>query len=210
MTNGQTQWLLMAGIAAALLFFAVATVEVFARPGFSIIRHAISMLSLGERGWVMVATFIASGVLVLLCATGIWQATGHLFGAVLVGLFGAGLIVAGFFPAPAGLGFPPGTPADMAPVMDTGAVLHSVGFMLAFGSLIVGCFVFSAHFWMGGQVALGVFSLLAGLAIPLLIGLGMASVVATGVAFYVAAMLAWLWLAIIAWRAMPAVALAGA
>jgi hypothetical protein len=142
--------LLFAGVAAGLLFFIVPTIAIFKRPGFDIQRHAISMLSLGEGGWVMKAVFIVCGILTLMCALGIYMelARGWVrFAApLLIGAYGFGLILAGFFDAPAGLGFPPGTPQDQAPVMTAGAILHSVAFMVAFSALIASCFVFALHF----------------------------------------------------------------
>ena len=64
MTTGLTidRALLFAGIAAGLLFFIVPTIEVFRRPGFDIQRHAISVLSLGDGGWIMKAVFIVCGI----------------------------------------------------------------------------------------------------------------------------------------------------
>jgi hypothetical protein len=195
------RWLVLAGIAAGIGFVLVATVETFTRPGFDLKRHAISMLSLGDRGWVMTATFIVSGLLTLLCAVGLRYAGGiELWGPLLIAFYGAGLILAGIFPAPAGLGFPPGTPADLQPVMDTGAKLHSAGFMLAFGSLIIACFVFATGFWQAGLPGWAVFSMAAGLAIPACIAAGVSNTVAPGIAFYVAAVLAWLWLGALAWQ----------
>lgn len=192
--------LLRAGIVAGCLFFVVTIVGIFARPGFDIARHAISMLSLGPRGWIMKVTFIVSGLLVLACALGLRRASARVAGPVLVALYGAGLILAGLFDAPPGLGFPPGTTADMQPLMTTGAIIHSVAFMLAFGSLILACFVFAFTFWRGGARGAAVLSVLAGLTMPVLIQLGMAGTIVTGVAFYLAAMLAWVWLGWVALR----------
>lgn len=197
MTIDQTN-LLTAGIVAAALFFVVTTMEIFLRPGFSIARHAISMLSLGERGWLMIVTFIISGLLTVLFAIGVWQASW--IGALLFGLYGVGLMLAGIFPAPAGMGFPPGTPDDMMPVMDRGAIMHSFAFMVAFSSLILASFVMAVHFWLAGAAMPALFLAVAGVAMPLLIGLGMASVIVTGVAFYAAAMIAWLVVAVVGLR----------
>ncbi|MCA0210445.1 MAG: DUF998 domain-containing protein [Proteobacteria bacterium] len=200
MARTDTPRLLAAGVAAGILFFAVTFVEIFARPGFDIARHAISVLSLGPRGWVMKAVFIVSGLLVLACALGLRRAAGRIAGPVLVALYGAGLVLAGLFDAPPGLGFPPGTAADQQPVMTTEAIVHSIAFMLAFGSLIIACFVFAFAMWRGASRGAAVLSALAGLAMPMLIQLGMAGTIATGVAFYLAAMLAWIWLGWIALR----------
>jgi hypothetical protein len=201
MTTGLTidRALLFAGIAAALLFFIVPTIEVFRRPGFDIQRHAISVLSLGDGGWIMKAVFIVCGILTLMCALGIYMelARGWVrFAApLLIGAYGFGLILAGVFDAPAGLGFPPGTPQDQAPVMTSGAILHSVAFMVAFSSLIASCFVFALYFLHTQQTIWAVISLVAGIALPALIGLGISMTMAPGIAFYWAAMLGWLWLA---------------
>lgn len=184
------------GVAAGILFIAVTLVEIFARPGFSIQKHAISVLSLGERGWVMVAVFIVSGLLTLLSAYGLFTTlvTGAKpWGALLLGVYGIGLILAGIFPAPAGLGFPPGTPEDQQPVMDRTAIIHSIAFMLAFSSLILACFVFALQFFLAGAQGWAMLSVAAGIAMPVLIALGIASKVPPGIAFYVASVLAWVW-----------------
>lgn len=190
---------LHSGIVAGLLFFAVPTILIFTRSGFDIERHAISMLSLGDGGWMMKAVFIVSGLLTLACAWGIHaelaRGQGGVVAPLLIGAYGVGLILAGIFDAPEGLGFPPGTPEDQQPVMTTGATLHSLAFMIAFGSLILSCFVFAFHFWQTEQLFWAVASLATGIALPLLIGLGMSMTVAPGIAFYWAAMLGWLWLA---------------
>ncbi|MGV3731511.1 MAG: DUF998 domain-containing protein [Sphingopyxis sp.] len=191
--------LLRAGIAAGCLFFVVTIVEIFARPGFDIVRHAISMLSLGPRGWVMKATFIVSGLLVIACALGLRRASEQIVGPVLVALYGVGLILAGLFDAPPGLGFPPGTAADLQPVMTMEPIVHAIGFMLGFGSLIFACFAFAFAYWRNGDRRAAVLSALAGVVMPVLIQLGMAKTVATGVAFYLAAIVAWIW---IGWSAL--------
>ena len=201
MTAGLTidRALLFAGIAAGLLFFIVPTIEVFRRPGFDIQRHAISVLSLGDGGWVMKAVFIVCGLLTLMCALGIYMELTRgwvRFAApLLIGAYGLGLILAGVFDAPAGLGFPPGTPQDQAPVMTPSAILHSVAFMVAFSALIASCFVFALYFLHVQQTIWAVISLVAGIALPALIGLGISMTMAPGIAFYWAAMLGWLWFA---------------
>lgn len=191
--------LLHSGIAAALLFFIVPTILVFTRRGFDLERHAISMLSLGEGGWMMKAVFIVSGLLVMASAWGLHQelarGLGGIVAPLLVGGYGVGLVLAGIYDAPEGHGFPPGIPEDLPPVMTAAAKLHSLAFMIAFGSLILSCFVFALHFWQMERLFWAVASLIAGGALPLLIGLGISMTIAPGIAFYWAAMLGWLWLA---------------
>jgi len=188
------QKLLSAGGLAGLLFCGVAIHGILTRPAFDLQRHAVSNLSLGEQGWTMVTAFIGSGALVLLCAVGLahilTEGRGRRALPILVGIYGLGLIIAGIFPPPVCCGFPAGTPEDLQPVMTTSAILHSVGFMVAFSSLIIAAFVAAARL-KGGWSTL---SLAAGLAMPLLVGLGMGGVVAPGIAFFAAAIIGWAWL----------------
>lgn len=189
--------LLTSGQIAGLLFCGVATYGIMTRPGFDLQRHAVSSLSLGEGGWTMVAAFIISGALTLLCAVGlshiIREGRGRRALPILIGLYGLGLVLAGIFPAPACCGFPAGTPDDQLPVMTPSAIVHSIAFMIAFSSLIIACFVAAAR--LPGASALP--SLAAGTLMPLLVGLGMSNAMSPGVAFLVAAIIGWVWLAIV-------------
>lgn len=189
------QRLLASGGLAGILFCGVAGYGILTRPGFDLQRHAVSNLSLGEGGWMMVAAFIGSGLLTLLCALGISrvliEGPGRRALPILIGIYGIGLIIAGTFPPPACCGFPAGTPDDQLPVMTTGAIIHSIGFMIAFTSLIIACFVAVGR--LSGNASL--LSLASGIGMPILVGLGMANVVAPGVAFLIAAIIGWVWLA---------------
>lgn len=204
MADSETgRWLLYAGVAAGLLFFIVPTIEIFRRPAFDIGRHAISMLSLGEGGWKMKAVFVVSGLLTFACAAGMFTALGRGWAGyatlLLIGAYGVGLVLAGIYDAPAGIGFPAGTPLDHQPDMTTrAAILHSVAFMVAYVGLILACFALGTHFLMTGQTVPGVASLIVGLALPAMIGIGMANVIPPGIAFYWGGMLGWLWLSAIA------------
>jgi MFS family permease len=187
--------LLSAGGFAGIVFCGVAIFGILTRPGFDLQRHAVSSLSLGEGGWTMVAAFIASGVLTLLCAIGLSrvlkEGRGRRALPILIGLYGFGLVIAGVFPAPACCGFPAGTPEDLLPVMTPGAIVHSIAFMVAFSSLIIACFIAALRL-LGGSSLL---SLLAGIFMPLLVGLGIANAIAPGIAFFIAAIIGWVWLA---------------
>ena len=193
-TSIADRMLLTSGGIAALLFCGISTYEILTRPGFDIRRHAISMLSLGDRGWVMAGTFIVSGLLTLLCAIGVWRVlVGGRWLPLLIALYGLGLVLAGIFPAPASFGFPPGTPLDQQPVWTTSAIIHTIAFMLAFSSLTAGCFVAARRLDGGGATL----SLVAGIVMPLLVVLGMANLIAPGIAFYLAAIVGWVWLAMV-------------
>jgi len=189
--------LLTAGQLAGVLFCGVATYGILTRPGFDLQRHAVSNLSLGEGGWTMIAAFVVSGVLTLMCAVGLAHilkdGRGRRALPILIGLYGLGLIIAGIFPAPACCGFPAGTPQDQLPVMTPGAMIHGIAFMLAFSSLIIACLVAALRLSGGASLL----SLLAGMFMPLLVALGMTNAIAAGVAFYIAAIIGWVWLAVL-------------
>jgi len=195
--NPADQRRLVAGQLAGVLFCGVATYGALTRPGFDLNRHAVSNLSLGEGGWTMIAAFVISGLLTLLCAIGLSnilkEGRGKRTIPILVGIYGIGLVLAGIFPPPACCGFPAGTAEDQLPVMTPSAIVHSMAFMLAFSSLIAACFVAAAR--MGGAAALP--SLAAGMLMPLLVGLGMSNLMAPGIAFFIAAIIGWTWLAIV-------------
>jgi hypothetical membrane protein len=52
----------------------VSLVQAFTRPGFNLRRHAISMLSLGDLGWIQVTNFVLTGLLSIALAIGMRRA----------------------------------------------------------------------------------------------------------------------------------------
>jgi hypothetical protein len=162
----QTTRLLACGIVADPLFIAVVLIQAFTRDGFDLSRHPLSLLSLGDLGWIQIANFVVTGALYVACAVGMrrvlrsgrWGTRGPR----LVGGVGVGLIVAGIFVTDAGAGFPPGAPAG-APEISWHGILHEVGFLLSFVGLIAGCLVFVRRFaalrqrgWVAAGVATAV------------------------------------------------------
>jgi hypothetical protein len=68
--------LLACGIVAGPLFLAVALTQGFTRQGFDLSRHPLSLLSLGDLGWIQIANFVVTGVLYVACAVGMRRALG--------------------------------------------------------------------------------------------------------------------------------------
>src|SRR6266705_5282346 len=70
--------------------------QAFARQGFDLRRHALSLLSNGDLGWIQIANFLASGALVIAFAVGIRRILrdrpAGTWGPWLVGGYGAGMI----------------------------------------------------------------------------------------------------------------------
>jgi hypothetical membrane protein len=103
--------LLKCGIAAGPIYLIVGTLEVLLRPGFDIRRHALSLMSNGDWGWVHVLMLIGTGLLTMAGAAGLWRNFGYRWSALMLGLYGLGLVGAGIFPADPAPDFPLGQTA---------------------------------------------------------------------------------------------------
>lgn len=164
----RTRALLACGAAAGPLFLGVAALQVAFRPGFDLTRHPLSLLGLGDLGWVQIANFVVAGLLCLACAVGLRRALhpgpGGTWGPVLVGLYGAGLVVAGVFTADPGGGFPAGAPLGDPEQLSTHALLHGVGTMTAFPALVLVTFVLARRFVALGRPGWAAYSVATGLA----------------------------------------------
>lgn len=105
-----TNRLLSCGLLAGPLFIVTFLVQgAFKGSGYDALRHPVSSLALGEHGWVQTANFLLAGGLTIAFAIGLWR-SGLRAGAVLIGVWGAGLIGAGVFVTDPVSGFPIGTP----------------------------------------------------------------------------------------------------
>jgi hypothetical protein len=146
--------LLAAGVVAGPLFLAVWAAQAYSREGFDPTRHPLSLLSLGDAGWVQILNFIVTGSLYLACAVGLRRrlrpGRAARWAPILIGLNGAGLILAGVFLTDAGAGFPPGAP-EGAPQYSWHGILHEVGFLLFVVPWIVACVVLARRFAAEGM-----------------------------------------------------------
>ena len=59
---------LWAGVVAPLLFTGVYLILGATRPGYEPLRHQVSLLSLGDGGWVQVTSFLVNGALLIVFA----------------------------------------------------------------------------------------------------------------------------------------------
>ncbi|RZU73612.1 uncharacterized protein DUF998 [Micromonospora kangleipakensis] len=163
-----TRTLLAAGIATGPLFGVVATAQVLTRDGFDLSRQPLSLLALGEHGWIQVANFVLTGLLALAGAAGLRRAlrgtVAGKWGPALVAVFGVGLVVAGAMPSDPSMGWPAGAPEGSPDSLSWHAVGHGVGAMLAFGSLTIACLVFARRYLRTGRRGWAVFSLACALA----------------------------------------------
>jgi hypothetical protein len=160
-----TRALLVAGIIAGPLYLVVGIGQALTREGFDMRQHALSLLSNGRLGWIQIANFLGSGLLVIGGALGLRRALqghrGGTWGPILLGIYGVGLIGAGIFVADPGLGFPPGTPKTSSGLSRSG-LLHFAFGGIGFYGIIAACFVFARRFHSLGRVGWTVFCVLTG------------------------------------------------
>jgi len=207
---GRTRALLACGIVAGPLYVVVGLIEMLTRSGYDIRRHALSLLSNGEWGWVNIALFVTSGLLTVAGAIGMRAvlrgSPGGTWGPLLIGGYGLGLISAGVFTADPAFGFPPGTPAD-AHAISWHGFMHFVSGAIGFLSLIAASFVFARRFavleqrgWAAYSIATGVIFFAAFFGIASGSQQGPSTVAFVTIGFSVAAVLAWAWISIMAAR----------
>ena len=194
--------LLVCGVALGPLFYVVVVLQILTRTGFDISRHPLSLLSLGNTGWIQIANFILTGLLAIACAFGMKRAlrsdAGGTWGPLLIGTYGLGMVGAGIFlpdPLP---GFPPGALAGIPAQMSEHAMLHGVGFFVAFLSLIAACFVFARRYFVVGNPGWGRYSIATGVITPLLILAGMVIQSATSISVVVVGIIAFGWVGAVA------------
>ncbi|PZE19007.1 DUF998 domain-containing protein [Paenibacillus xerothermodurans] len=205
LTESTIKWskrLLSCGIIAGPLYIILGLIQMNIRDGFDIRRHALSLLSNGNLGWIQISNFILSGLLILACAFGIrkvmYSGRGRTWGPLLVGVYGLGVIAGGLFIADPALGFPPGTPEGPPVTVSWHGSFHFILGGLGFFSLIAACFVFARRFFSLGQQGWAVYSIITG-GLFLAAFIGIASGTSNegiNVAFGVAVVLGWLWISL--------------
>ena len=128
------------GFVGAVGFVVVFFVEGMVRSGYDPVRLQVSYLSLGEGGWIQVASFVVAGVLILGFALGVRRVLRGGIGAagvpIAIGVAGAGLVIAGVFPTMPAFGYPPGTPPGFPSEIAATAYVHVLGAFCFFGGLV--------------------------------------------------------------------------
>lgn len=213
-----TRSLLGYGVLAGPFYVLVVLGQALLRPGFNLVRDDASLLANGSFGWVQVANFLLTGLMVVACAEGLRRALtsgkASTWGPRLLAVFGIGMIGAGIFVADPMNGFPPGASAGRPDTITVHALLHIVAAGVGFLCLVAACFVIAQRFASRKQRALAWFSRMTGIAF-LAAFAGVASgssSPAVVLAFWAALIIAWTWIALVsidAYRRVGAAANAG-
>src|SRR5687767_2261271 len=150
-----TPKLLTAGIMAGPYFIAVSLLQAFTRDGFDWIRHPASLLSLGDLGFIQIATFVITGMLFIACAVGLKRSlttgVGRKWLWPLFAVVGVAFILGGVFVADPAFGFPPGTAEGMPKQMSWHSMIR--GFAPPIGSLALSAalLILARRLWKQGR-----------------------------------------------------------
>jgi len=155
-----TRGLLRCGVAAGPAFIAVFLLEGAVRDGYRPLRHPVSSLALGPRGWIQAANFATAGTLFLAAAAGLGRAgdpAASRAAPALIGAAGAGLIGAAVFPTDPVSGYPPGTPDALTRPTRTG-IAHNLTAVPVFAGLPAAALASGWRSWRAGQHRFGLCS----------------------------------------------------
>jgi Protein of unknown function (DUF998) len=156
-----TRRLLRCGVAAGPVFVAVFLPEGAVRDGYRPLRHPVSSLALGPRGWIQDANFAVAGTLFLAGAAGLARAgeavASRRAAPALIGAAGAGLIAAAVFTTDPVSGYPPGTPDALTRPSRAG-IAHNLAAVPVFVGLPAAALACGWRSWRAGQYRFGLYS----------------------------------------------------
>jgi hypothetical protein len=170
-----TRRLLRCGVAAGPVFVGVFLLEGVVRDGYRPLRHPVSSLALGPRGWIQAGNFAVAGTLFLAGAAGLARtgdpACRGRTARALIGAAGAGLIGSAVFTTDPVSGYPPGTPDALTQPSRTGAV-HNLAAVPVFVGMPAAALACASRSWRAGERRFGLYS--AGTAVTMLTTMALA------------------------------------
>jgi hypothetical protein len=170
-----TRRLLRCGVAAGPAFVAVFLLEGAGRDGYRPLRHPVSSLALGSRGWIQAGNFAVAGTLFLAGAAGLARsddpAGSSRAAPALIGAAGAGLICSAVFTTDPVSGYPPGTPDALTRPSRAGAA-HNLAAIPVFAGLPAAALACGWRSWQAGQRGFALYS--AGSAVTMLTTMALA------------------------------------
>jgi len=193
-----TRSLLGWGVVAGPFYVVIGLALAVTRPGFDLTRHALSLLTLGEYGWMQRANLVISALMTIAAAYGVLRTIRSGRGlaiGTLTGAYGLCLILSAIFVPDPVAGFPPGQAGGTA---TAGGILHLLFGAVGFVCLAVAALAYAR--WASSRGATGQVRLGLWCGIVVLVGFLGGAVLAqspVGVALLWLAVLAgWLWLAL--------------
>jgi len=193
-----TRSLLGWGVVAGIFYLMVGVTQGLLRDGFSFAEHPLSLLMLGDFGWVQQTNLILTGLMVTAAAVGLQRAmkpnkratrTG-----IALGIYGLALIGAGIFAPDPVDGFPePSSTAEAT----TNGVVHLAFGGVGFIALAVAAFFISGWYRERNETASAGRARWAGLVILIgfLGGAALATDTVGVILLWIAVLTGWVWLA---------------
>lgn len=192
------------GVVAGPFYLIFGLILAVTRQGFDLTRDALSLLLIGNLGWLQWLNLALSGLMTIVAAIGLsrtaaWSRTA----AALVGVYGLCLVLSAIFPPDATESFPPGAGGGE---FTTPGILHFVFGALGFVSVGTAAIIAGSWSnWRGTRAALG--SRIAGVVIMVafIVG-GVLSSRPGGVGFiWITVVVTWAWLALTSLTAYGAI-----
>lgn len=169
-----TRGLLCCSAAAGPLFVIVFVVEGAQRPDYKPLRHPVSSLALGSRGWVQAANFAVAGTLYLAGAVGLIRTRDPLLGTglgpALFGGVGLGLLGSAAFSTDPVSGYPPGTP-ETPTEQTTNMTVHGIAALPIFLGIPAAAFAYARRFHQSGYPTWALYSAATGVSMLATMGL---------------------------------------
>ena len=149
-SNIDNKWFILCGLIASLFFTLSWIIQEAFRPMYNPLMHPISSLSYGSLGWIQVATFFITGVLILLFAYGVWETWKKEVALsqwipIIVTLCGIAFIGCAIFTSDFANGYPAGTPVVITNPTFSG-IMHQAWVSLLFFATPGGCFIIGNYF----------------------------------------------------------------
>jgi len=199
----QARSLLRNGVVAGPFYLAVGVIQGFVRDGFDFARHPLSVLANGPGGWVQIANFIATGLMVIAAAAGLAHVLQSRATSWLLYAFGASMIVAAVFRADPVDGFPPGTPEGFPTSISTRGMIHFIAGALGFTCLGISCLVAARALSRRNARSLSRLSLASGVVVLLGFFGGPALSSNPVIGIWISVVVGWAWLAILCGQLRP-------
>jgi hypothetical protein len=157
-----TKSLLGYGVIAGPIYVVVSLAQALTRQGFDLTRHAWSLLSTGDLGWIQVTNFVLTGLMTVAAAVGLRRAAAGRWASALVAGYGLSLVAAGVFRADPAAGFPAGTAENG---MSWHGTLHLLAGSAGVVCLIAACVLVGRSFARSGHRGWAAYSWIAGFAL---------------------------------------------
>lgn len=137
------------GVVAGPFYLVFGLILALTRDGFDLTRHSLSLLSLGEGGWLQILNFALTGIMVIVAGWGLLRApTDRSRGTgIAVIIAGAALVLAGIFRPDPVADFRPGAEATAT----ASGILHLVMGAVQFIGLTVAALILAGAFARRGE-----------------------------------------------------------